>query len=66
MSRFFDLVSKPARDMGATSAPSATPAALERRSQLIKLDSNESPFGPSMRAMDAMRSAMAAANSYPE
>jgi len=66
MSRFFDLVSKPARDMGRTNALSATPEALERRSQLIKLDSNESPFGPSARAMDAMRSAMAAANSYPE
>lgn len=66
MSRFFDLVSKPARDMGTTNAPSTTPAALERRSQLIKLDSNESPFGPSARAMDAMRSAMGTANSYPD
>jgi histidinol-phosphate aminotransferase len=64
MSRFFDLVSKPARDMG--SAPSTMPAAQERRSQLIKLDSNESPFGPSARALDAMRSATAAANFYPE
>jgi histidinol-phosphate aminotransferase len=66
MSRFFDLVSKPARNMGATNAPSATPAALERRLQLIKLDSNENPFGPSARAIDAMRSALSAANSYPD
>lgn len=66
MSRFFDLVSKPARDMGTTNAPSVAPAALERRSHLIKLDSNESPFGPSARALDAMRSAMATANSYPD
>jgi len=66
MSRFFDLVSKPARDLGSTNAPSTTLAALERRSQLIKLDSNESPFGPSMRAIDAMRSALATANSYPD
>jgi len=66
MSRFFDLVSKPARDLGTGNARSATPAALERRSQLIKLDSNESPFGPSPRALDAMRSAITSANSYPD
>jgi histidinol-phosphate aminotransferase len=66
MSRFFDLVSTTARNMGATNAPSATPAALERRSQLIKLDSNENPFGPSARAIDAMRSALGAANLYPD
>jgi len=66
MSRFFDLVSKPARNMGATNAPSTTPAALERRSQLIKLDSNENPFGPSARAIDAMKNALGALNSYPD
>jgi histidinol-phosphate aminotransferase len=66
MSRFFDLISKPARDMETSNAPSPTPAALERRSQLIKLDSNESPFGPSARALDAMRNAMATANCYPD
>jgi histidinol-phosphate aminotransferase len=70
MSRFFDLVSKPARDMGTTSVPGATPAALERRSPLlnplVKLDSNENPFGPSPHAIDAMRSALSAAGSYPD
>jgi histidinol-phosphate aminotransferase len=66
MSRFFDLVSKPARDMGTTNAPSTTLAAIERRSQLIKLDSNENPFGPSACAVEAMRSALSAANSYPD
>jgi histidinol-phosphate aminotransferase len=66
MSRFFDLVSKPARDMSAGSAPSATPAAIERRSRLIKLDSNENPFGPSARVVDAMHDALAAANFYPD
>jgi histidinol-phosphate aminotransferase len=66
MSRFFDLVSKPARDMGTTNAPSPTAAWLERRSQLIKLDSNENPFGPSARAIDAMRGALATVNSYPD
>jgi histidinol-phosphate aminotransferase len=66
MSRFFDLVSKPARDLGTTKAPNATPAALERRSHLIKLDSNENPFGPSERAIDAMRNALSAGNLYPD
>src|ERR1700740_241125 len=66
MSRFFDLVSKPARDLGTTTAPGRTPAATEQRSRLIKLDSNENPFGPSPRAVDAMRSALSAANFYPD
>ncbi len=66
MSRFFDLVSKPARDMGTTNAPSPTAAALERRSRLIKLDSNESPFGPSPRAIEAMRGAIMTSNFYPD
>jgi len=70
MSRFFDLVSKPARDMGTTNVPGATPAALERRAPLlnplINLDSNENPFGPSAQAIDAMRSVLSAAGSYPD
>jgi histidinol-phosphate aminotransferase len=66
MSRFFDLVSQPARNLGRMNAPSTTPAALERRSRLIKLDSNENPFGPSARAVEAMRSALGTANSYPD
>src|ERR1700740_1296825 len=66
MSRFFDLVSKPARDLGASIAPGKTPATIEQRSRLIKLDSNENPFGPSDRAVDAMRGALSAANFYPD
>jgi histidinol-phosphate aminotransferase len=66
MSRFFDLVSKPARDMGTTKLPSTMPPALEAQSVLIKLDSNENPFGPSAYAIDAMRSALSAANLYPD
>jgi histidinol-phosphate aminotransferase len=66
MSRFFDLVSKPARNMGTTNAPSPTAAALERHSRLIKLDSNENPFGPSARAIEAMRDALGGANLYPD
>jgi len=66
MSRFFDLVSKPARDLGASKTPSPTPAAQERRSHLIKLDSNENPFGPSPRALEAMRISLSSSNSYPD
>src|ERR1035438_4238118 len=66
MSRIFDLLSKPARDLGAMSIPSETHAALERSSQLIKLDSNENPFGPSAHAIDARGSALAQVSSYPD
>jgi histidinol-phosphate aminotransferase len=67
MSRFFDLVSKPAREMGEYS-PRTSPArpAKETPPRLIKLDSNENPFGPSPRAIDSMRSALASANFYPD
>jgi histidinol-phosphate aminotransferase len=65
MSRFFDLVSKPARDMGGYS-PGAPAPSREVRPQLIKLDSNENPFGPSPRAIEAMRSTLAAVNTYPD
>jgi histidinol-phosphate aminotransferase len=66
MSRFFDLVSKPARDLGITKAPTSTPAEVEGQSQLVKLDSNENPFGPSPRALNAMQTALSRSNSYPD
>jgi histidinol-phosphate aminotransferase len=67
MSRFFDLVSKPAREMGGF-LPAATPKRAPANAQvrLIKLDSNENPFGPSPRAMEAMQSALGSANCYPD
>jgi histidinol-phosphate aminotransferase len=52
--------------MGTTNPPGSTLAALENRSHLIKLDSNESPFGPSASVVDAMRTAISAANLYPD
>jgi histidinol-phosphate aminotransferase len=88
MSRFFDLVSKPAREMEShlPSAPTPAPAppaadaltsvtpASDAPAQeapappphLVKLDSNENPFGPSPRALEAIRTAMASANCYPD
>jgi histidinol-phosphate aminotransferase len=67
MSRFFDLVSKPARAMGSY-PPSAPPrtAPVENQPRLIKLDSNENPYGPSPRAVDVMRRALSSANFYPD
>jgi histidinol-phosphate aminotransferase len=73
MSRFFAVVSKPARDMAARfplpvpvpdASPKPTPTAAQP--QLIRLDSNENPFGPSPRAIEAMRSALASQNFYPD
>ena len=66
MSRFFEIVTKPARDMRAMNTASIAPEELERRSRLIKLDSNENPFGPSARVVDAMGEVLKAANSYPD
>jgi histidinol-phosphate aminotransferase len=67
MSRFFDLVSKPARDMGSY-PPAAPQKPVTARSQprLIHLDSNENPFGPSLRAIETMRSMLAAVHTYPD
>jgi len=67
MSRFFDLVSKPAREMGDPQTNGSSRLAASGFSpRLIKLDSNENPFGPSPRAIAAMRSALGAASSYPD
>ena len=67
MSRFFDLVSKPVRDMGDyfPTLP-VRQTAPEIQPRLVGLDSNENPFGPSPRAVQAMQAALTSANSYPE
>jgi histidinol-phosphate aminotransferase len=67
MSRFSDLLSAGARELGrySPSPPRQQPAHDSRR-QLIRLDSNENPLGPSPRALDAIRSALATVNLYPD
>ena len=67
MSRFFDLVSKPARDMDSylSGLPPKHPSG-GTPSKLIRLDSNENPLGPSPAAIAAMQSNLAASNSYPD
>jgi histidinol-phosphate aminotransferase len=67
MSRFSDLVSKPARVMAdyfPTPSPNQVPPAAPPN--LIKLDSNENPFGPSPLAVEAIQSALAATHLYPD
>jgi histidinol-phosphate aminotransferase len=75
MSRFSDLITKAAREMrGYTSSPASEAGATEERSTaessprrpMIRLDSNENPFGPSPLAIAAMRSAADQANVYPD
>ena len=64
MSRFFDLVSKPAREMeGYTPAPQGQ---VDAQPRIIRLDSNENPYGPSPRATEAMMLALSGAHSYPD
>ncbi|PYX45468.1 MAG: histidinol-phosphate transaminase [Acidobacteria bacterium] len=66
MSRFFDLISKPAREMGGLLPTPPKRAPADSQPRLIRLDSNENPYGPSPHAMEAMQSALTAANSYPD
>ncbi len=67
MSRFFDLVSKPAREMGGYQpSPPPGPGLSSLSSRLVRLDSNENPFGPSPHAIEAMQSALSTANCYPD
>src|SRR5438270_13142144 len=65
MSRFFDLVSKPARDMGGY-LPMLPQSASPVQTRLIALDSNENPYGPSPSPVKAVQSALASSNLYPE
>src|SRR2546425_3753314 len=65
MSRFFDLVSKPAREMSSY-PQGAPPSQAETQPRLIKLDSNENPYGPSPLALNALKSALAKVHAYPD
>src|SRR5579863_466501 len=66
MSRFSDLLSPGARELARHSPTSPRMQPAESQRTLIRLDSNENPLGPSPRAIDAMRSALANANLYPD
>jgi histidinol-phosphate aminotransferase len=67
MSRFSDLVSKPARAIGSYSPDSSKDATRAGTApRLIRLDSNENPFGPSPLAIKAMRVELTRAHTYPD
>jgi histidinol-phosphate aminotransferase len=65
MDRFFDLVTQPARSAGQ-SAKATVPSHPEQSSSLIKLNANESVYGPSPKAVAAMRSALENSHLYPD
>jgi histidinol-phosphate aminotransferase len=65
MSRFFDLVTKPAREMGGYK-PGVPTRSVTPEPHLIGLDSNENPLGPSPQAIEAMRRALAETHLYPD
>jgi len=46
--------------------PSPPATAANHKRQLVRLDSNENPFGPSPKSVQAMRAALASAHVYPE
>ncbi len=66
MGRYSDLVSKAARGFDATKIPATKPGETGSQSPLIKLDSNENPFGPSPRALEAMSGALDTSSLYPD
>ena len=67
MSDFSQLVPEHIRNLGGyTPGKSLRQAQQESRVNCIKLASNENPFGPSPKAVAAMRAALAEANFYPD
>lgn len=67
MRQFYDLLSKAAHAMGGPlSASPAKPHVPTPESLLIRLDSNENPFGPSARALEALRLSLGGLHVYPD
>jgi histidinol-phosphate aminotransferase len=66
MSRFFDLVTEQARTLGSSPPKAARRREPENGVPCIKLASNESPFGPSPRSVEAMQGVLAGCNYYPD
>ena len=65
MGRFFDLVTAPVRSLGEF-APDKPGDFPDRGASLVKLNSNESPYGPSPRALAAMQTVLEASHYYPD
>jgi histidinol-phosphate aminotransferase len=65
MGRFYDLVTKPAREMGGYE-PGVPKKPVSPEPHIIRLDSNENPLGPSPRATEAMLRTLAEVHAYPD
>jgi histidinol-phosphate aminotransferase len=65
MGRFFDLVTDPVRSLGEF-APDKPRAFADRGIPLLKLNSNESPYGPSPKALAAMSAVLKGSHLYPD
>jgi histidinol-phosphate aminotransferase len=67
MGRFYDLITDPVRAAGQNAATMSSSSTLpERDASLIKLNANESAYGPSPKAVAAMREAMESSHWYPD
>jgi histidinol-phosphate aminotransferase len=67
MSKFEELVPEHIRALGAyTPGKPLRQAERESGVRMIKMASNENPFGPSPKALEAMRAAMTEAHLYPD
>lgn len=67
MGRFNDLVNDAARALGQhTVSKSSTSALPERDASLLRLNANESAYGPSPKAVTAMRAALESSHFYPD
>jgi len=65
MSRFSDLVTKPVRKLGFY-APASQGSRSLRDGDVVRLDSNENPLGPSPRALEGIQRALADSHLYPD
>ena len=67
MGRFFDLITDPVRAAGQHADTVSSSSTLpERDASLIKLNANESAYGPSPKAVAAMREALESSHLYPD
>src|SRR5215469_5769659 len=68
MGRFFDLVNKPVHELGVFSSgiPTAAKPYGNDHPRLIKLNANESPYGPSSKAVAATSAALEHSHWYPD
>ena len=68
MGRFSELVNKPVHELAAFIAgmPTAARSRSDDHSPLIKLNANESPYGPSPKAVAATRAGLEHSHWYPD